>query len=107
MTKSQRKVKKKKVLQRQLAAGERFPTAQEGLSLLQSPPTTPREAALWRGPYLEDKLPQDPWGNAYLYAVPGADGQPFALYSLGSDGRPGGSGDAADLGLLPAAGNSP
>ncbi len=94
------------VLTLQLDLG-RFPTAQEGLSLLQSPPTTPREAALWRGPYLEDKLPQDPWGNAYLYAVPGADGQPFALYSLGSDGRPGGSGDAADLGLLPAAGNSP
>ncbi|MFN4114891.1 MAG: type II secretion system major pseudopilin GspG [Inhella sp.] len=94
------------VLTLQLDLG-RFPTAQEGLNLLQSPPTAPREVALWRGPYLEDKLPLDPWGNAYLYAVPGADGQPFALYSLGSDGRPGGSGDAADLGLLPAAGNSP
>ncbi len=94
------------VLTLQLDLG-RFPNVQEGLSLLHAPPANPREAALWRGPYLEDKLPLDPWGNAYQYAIPGADGQPFALYSLGSDGRPGGSGDAADLGLLPASGMAP
>ena len=60
-----------------------------------------REAALWRGPYLDGKLPLDPWGHAYQYAVPGADSQPFALYSFGADGRAGGTGDAADIGFLP------
>lgn len=80
----------------------RVPTAAEGLALLWSPPANPREAALWRGPYLEDKLPPDPWGQPYQYDVPGADSQPFALYSFGADGKAGGSGDAADIGILPA-----
>ena len=44
----------------------------------------------------------DPWGNRYQYAVPGADSQPFALWSFGADGKPGGSGDAADIGIGPA-----
>lgn len=80
----------------------RLPTEQEGLGLLSVPPSNPREASLWRGPYLEDKLPLDPWGNRYQYGVPGADNQPFALWSFGSDGKAGGSGDAADIGILPA-----
>lgn len=79
----------------------RVPTAQEGLGLLDAPPSTPREAALWRGPYLDDVLPLDPWGNAYQYAVPGAGGQAFALFSLGADGQAGGEGDNADIGILP------
>ena len=45
---------------------------------------------------------KDPWGQPYQYSVPGANGQPFALYSLGADGKPGGSGDDADIGILPA-----
>lgn len=80
----------------------RVPTAAEGLALLSAPPANEREAALWRGPYLEDKLPVDPWGRAYQYTVPGADNQPFALYSYGADGSAGGTGDAADIGILPA-----
>ena len=79
----------------------RLPTAQEGLELLSTPPANAREAALWRGPYLEDKLPLDPWGNRYQYAVPGMDNQPYALWSFGADAKPGGTGDAADIGLLP------
>lgn len=80
----------------------RLPTEQEGLGLLSTPPANAREAALWRGPYLEDKLPLDPWGNPYQYALAGADSQPFALWSFGADGKPGGSADAADIGILPA-----
>lgn len=79
----------------------RFPTGDEQLTLLSSPPADAREAALWRGPYLDGKLPVDPWGHPYQYSVPGADSQPFALYSLGADGKTGGSGDAADIGFLP------
>jgi general secretion pathway protein G len=43
----------------------------------------------------------DPWKNPYQYSVPGMNGQPFALYSMGSDGKRGGDGDAADIGILP------
>lgn len=81
----------------------RYPTPEEGLSLLGKAPTDAAQAARWRGPYLDGPLPEDPWGHPYQYAVPGADGQPFALYSMGADGKRGGTGDAADLGVLPAA----
>ena len=80
----------------------RLPTPQEGLSLLERAPANAQEAARWRGPYLDDGLPQDPWGNPYQYAVPGANGQPFALFTFGADGKPGGQGDDADQGILPA-----
>ncbi len=80
----------------------RYPTASEGLGLLTTPPADTATAARWRGPYLEDALPLDPWGNPYQYSLPGADNHPFALYSLGSDGKLGGEGDARDIGVLPA-----
>lgn len=80
----------------------RYPTPEEGLSLLSKPPADAAQAARWRGPYLDGALPEDPWNHPYQYAVPGADGQPFALYSFGADGKRGGTGDAADIGVLPA-----
>lgn len=80
----------------------RYPTADEGLGLLTKAPSDPALAARWRGPYLDDALPIDPWGAPYQYALPGADGQSFALYSLGADGKRGGEGDAKDIGVLPA-----
>ena len=80
----------------------RYPTLEEGLRLLTEPPTDPALAARWRGPYLDDALPADPWTNAYQYALPGADRQPFALYSFGADGKLGGEGDDRDLGVMPA-----
>jgi general secretion pathway protein G len=81
----------------------RYPTTQEGLNVLVKAPADPQAAARWRGPYLsENEVPLDPWKNPYQYAVPGAGGQPFALYSFGSDGKRGGEGDAADIGILPA-----
>ncbi|MDN3920973.1 type II secretion system major pseudopilin GspG [Roseateles violae] len=81
----------------------RYPTPEEGLALLSKAPADAAVAARWRGPYLDGALPEDPWAHPYQYAVPGADGQPFALYSMGADGKRGGTGDAADLGVLPAA----
>jgi general secretion pathway protein G len=80
----------------------RYPTAEEGLSLLTKAPSDAALAGRWRGPYLDDALPLDPWSAPYQYAVPGADSQPFALYSLGADGKRGGEGDARDIGVLPA-----
>jgi general secretion pathway protein G len=51
----------------------------------------------WDGPYLPKKVPFDPWGNAYSYKSPGANGEPFTLLSFGKDGRIDGSDDAADV----------
>lgn len=81
----------------------RFPSAAEGLQVLNTPPSEDRAKAQWRGPYLDQDLPADPWGNPYQYSVPGAGGQPFALYSLGADGKRGGEGADADIGVLPPA----
>lgn len=80
----------------------RYPTAQEGLAALVRAPADPATAARWRGPYLNDnEVPLDPWNHPYQYSVPGAGGQPFALYSFGADGQRGGEGEAADIGILP------
>ena len=76
----------------------RFPTMEEGLQLLVSPPTDSKILPRWKGPYLDDaNVPVDPWGNPYQYSVPGPSGQPFALYSLGPDGKRG----EGNVGILP------
>jgi general secretion pathway protein G len=55
------------------------------MDLIQSP----RDARNWHGPYL-DKLPQDPWGNYYLYVYPGKHNPAgYDLYSAGVDGKAG------------------
>jgi general secretion pathway protein G len=41
-----------------------------------------------------DKIPQDPWGNEYVYTNEG--GKPVLL-SYGADGQPGGEGPDADI----------
>ena len=50
----------------------------------------------WNGPYAKDADLKDAWGNDYSYSVPG-QGKPFDLTSMGSDGRPGGEGEAKDV----------
>ena len=79
----------------------RFPTESEGLILLTSPPSDEKLKTRWRGPYLDEALPKDPWGNAYQYSLPGANGQAFALFSFGADGKRGGENFDADVGYLP------
>jgi len=71
----------------------RFPTSAEGLAALQ---TVPPGVVGWRGPYLRQAVPPDPWGQPYRYRAP-ADGHDFEIVSLGKDGQPGGTQDAADL----------
>jgi general secretion pathway protein G len=73
----------------------RFPSRDEGLKALMERPS---DAPLWDGPYLKtgDSL-IDPWGHPYLYRVPGQHGE-YDIYTLGSDNREGGEGDAADVG---------
>ncbi|UCV29430.1 type II secretion system major pseudopilin GspG [Ferribacterium limneticum] len=72
----------------------RYPTSENGLAaLMKRPPSENR----WQGPYLRKEVPADPWGQPYLYAQPGEHGE-FDLFSLGKDGKPGGEGEAADIG---------
>ncbi len=80
----------------------RYPTDEEGLTLLTNSPDDDNFRPYWKGPYLEDTVPLDPWHHPYQYSVPGADGHPFALYSLGADGKIGGTEYNTDIGVLPA-----
>jgi general secretion pathway protein G len=74
-----------------------LPPADQGLKWLVEAPTGEPARSQWKGPYVDSKLPADPWGNAYVYRVPGANGQPFDIVSMGADGREGGEGLAADI----------
>lgn len=72
----------------------RFPSNAQGLrALVVQPADEPR----WRGPYLQGDVPADPWGSAYQYRSPGANGRDFELLSYGRDRAPGGTGDDADI----------
>ncbi len=73
----------------------RYPTASEGLKLLNAAPG--ESAAGWSGPYLAGGVPKDPWGHDYVYEAPAGEGQSARVLSYGADGRPGGSGNAADI----------
>ncbi|WP_374467844.1 type II secretion system major pseudopilin GspG [Phenylobacterium sp.] len=74
-----------------------FPTTEQGLSALVSPPPGLARPDRYReGGYVR-RLPKDPWGNAYQYRYPGENGR-FDVYSMGADGQKGGEGDEADIG---------
>ena len=77
----------------------RYPTKEEGLAMLTTPPREERAARKWQGPYLSDGLPPDPWGNPYQYS-PAATQTSVILFSYGADGEPGGEGINADIGFL-------
>lgn len=72
----------------------RYPASNEGLTALtRSPPGV----ANWNGPYVRGGvIPNDPWGNPYVYRAPG-ERAPYEIVSYGSDGQAGGTGSAADL----------
>ncbi|ODB36778.1 type II secretion system protein GspG [Pseudoalteromonas sp. BMB] len=51
----------------------------------------------WNGPYLPKAIPNDPWGNAYVYKLSGEGETPYLLKSLGADGQEGGEGKNEDI----------
>lgn len=53
--------------------------------------------ARWDGPYLPKDIPLDPWGNPYVYKVPGENGNPYIIMSYGADGKPGGTENNEDI----------
>ena len=74
---------------------QRFPSAEQGLNALVTKPSSEPVPGNWK-PYL-DKLPNDPWGRAYVYMNPGIKGEVDVL-SFGADGQSGGEGNNADIG---------
>jgi general secretion pathway protein G len=76
----------------------RYPTSEQGLNALWQAPVSEPRPSNWRGPYLRQPPPTDPWGAPYLYRAPG-DHTPngFDLSSMGQDGKPGGTGESADI----------
>ena len=79
----------------------RFPNEQEGLRLLTERPTDERLSTRWTGPYLDEAVPPDPWGNPYQYSPAGSASYAITLYSTGADGKPGGTEYDADVGYTP------
>lgn len=51
----------------------------------------------WDGPYLPKDIPLDPWGQAYIYTVPGENNAPYGIMSFGLDGKEGGEGESEDV----------
>ncbi len=77
-----------------------LPTTDQGLEALVKAPSG-EAAQYWRGPYLDEQVPLDPWRTPYRYERRADNDRGYVLYSLGADKEPGGDGNDADFGLLP------
>jgi general secretion pathway protein G len=69
----------------------RYPTTDEGLAALISPPGTLPNPDKWEGPYTKNTVTDpDPWGNPYQYRSPSENSQDgYDLWSMGPDGASG------------------
>jgi general secretion pathway protein G len=76
---------------------QRYPATEQGLAALVTRPTQAPEPPNWKPNGYLERLPKDPWGQAYQYLNPGLRGE-IDVYSFGADGQPGGTGIAADVG---------
>ena len=71
-----------------------YPSTQQGLEALVTPPTTsPVPKRFAEGGYIK-KVPDDPWGNPYVYR--NNNGR-ITITSYGPDGEEGGEGINADI----------
>jgi general secretion pathway protein G len=69
----------------------RYPSADEGLAALVTPPPS---ATAWKGPYLKRDVAKDPWEQPYIYRFPGQNNPTsYDLLSTGKDQREGGGDD--------------
>lgn len=72
-----------------------YPSGEQSLQALVTKPTTEPQPGNWKS-YL-DRMPTDPWGQPYHYLNPGVRGE-IDVFTLGADGKPGGTGPNADIG---------
>lgn len=74
-----------------------YPTTEQGIDALVSPPTAEPAPTNWRQ-YLKKRVSIDPWGHPYHYVCPGENNpDSYDLASYGRDGEPGGTGKDADI----------
>ncbi len=73
-----------------------YPTTEQGLEALVSPPESDPVPKNWRKDGYLAEIPIDPWQNDYLYTSPG-EGKPYEIYTLGADGVRGGADEYADI----------
>ena len=74
-----------------------YPSMEQGLAALVTPPPATGATAPLRTEGYIARLPNDPWGRPYRFVSPGSENRPFDLYSLGRDGTEGGEGIDADI----------
>jgi general secretion pathway protein G len=76
-----------------------YPTTEQGLEALWSPPSgvTEQKWTNGGGPFIKKQNNNDPWQNPYVYRAPGTDGRDYEITSNGADGKPGGEGKNADI----------
>ena len=73
----------KKALDRYYLDNGYYPTTDQGLRALVTPPTNGFLPLVYYSGGYTDRLPKDPWGNPYFYQ---SDGNSYVLKSLGPDG---------------------
>lgn len=66
-----------------------YPTTDEGIAILAAKTDDFPDGLI-------NKIPKDPWGNAYIYQLPGRD-SPFEVLSYGADKQEGGEGANKDI----------
>lgn len=68
------------------------------LEALRHPPTEVRDTTRWKGPYLEEDVPLDPWGNPYQFELvdDGYGNMVFRIWSMGADGQDGSEDDISN-----------
>ena len=74
-----------------------YPSTDQGLQALVSKPSGDPVPKNWKKSGYIERLPNDPWGNAYQYLSPG-EKMEFDLWSWGADGIEGGEEGDADIG---------
>lgn len=71
-----------------------YPSQEQGLKVLIERTDTVRN---WHGPYLKKKIiPNDPWGEPYIYKCPGTHSD-YDILSYGADKREGGKWEDEDI----------
>lgn len=73
-----------------------FPSTEQGLAALVDKPRVGKIPSHYRDKGYIKKIPQDPWGQQYIYLSPGIHDD-YDIISYGPDGVAGGDGDDADI----------
>lgn len=72
-----------------------YPANEQGLQALREPPPDLADPTKWTGPYAKKDIPPDPWSNAYMYELLGAN--QYRISSAGPDRQAGTEDDIDNL----------